>query len=366
LTQGSFSLEVELASSSCRLALFGPSGAGKTSLLECVAGWRRLTAGRIAVRAHTFFDSAQGLDEPIERRGLGYVPQDGLLFPHWDVRANLAAGAKRAGKAAADHFRRAVEVLELGALLDQRVAELSGGERQRVALARALCSGPSALLLDEPLASLDAALRRRVLPYLIRVAREYELALLFVSHDPLEVATLCDEVCVLERGRLVAQGAPADVLAREWHADRLAGAPQNVLHGEVRAAQADVARVALAGEIALEVTAPGLPVGAQAVLAVAADEILAATRRPEKLSARNVLPARVVHLATARRGVLLRAELVPGGPALDVLLTQASVDTLSLVPGAELFLVLKSNSVRVLSPQSSAANDPQPLDSTRR
>ncbi len=355
-----FTLEVELDSSARRLGIFGPSGAGKTTLLEAVAGWRTPRAGRIELGGRVLFDSARGLALPSEQRGLGIVPQDGLLFPHEDVAANLAAGRARAARRGGDpraRFERVVEVLELGPLLARRPAALSGGERQRVALGRALCSGPDALLLDEPLAGLDLALRRRILPYLVRVGQEFELPILHVSHDPTEVAVLCEEVALLERGRVTAQGRPADVLASVWRAERLEGAPENVLRGVVVASQGEVARVTLASEVVpevvpevvLEVSAAGLAPGARVVLAVAADEILVATRRPEGLSARNVLPATVLALDAARPGVVLRAELAASGPCLDVLLTRASTEALGLVPGARIFLVLKSNSVRVLS-----------------
>ena len=349
--RANFELAVELTSPARRLGLFGPSGAGKTSLLELVAGWRTPDAGRIELGGRVLFDAGRGLALPIAARGLGYVPQDGLLFPHRTVRANLQAGAARARlrSGARATLERVVAVLELAPLLERLPATLSGGERQRVALGRALCSGPDALLLDEPLASLDLALRRRILPYLVRVGEEFDLPMLYVSHEPTEVAVLCDEVALLEAGRVTAQGRPADVLASVWRAERLEGAPENVLRGVVREMQGEIARVGLASEVLLDVSAAGLAPGARVVLGIPADEILVATKRPEGLSARNVLPARVLTLDASRPGIVLRATLAPGGPALDVLLTRASTESLGLAPGARLFLVLKSNSVRVLS-----------------
>jgi molybdate transport system ATP-binding protein len=347
-----FALSVELDSSAPRLGLFGPSGAGKTSLLECVAGWRRPRAGRIELAGRVLFDSTRGIDLARAERGLGYVPQDGLLFAHRDVRANLLAGAERArrrGDEPARTLERVVGVLELEPLLARRPDTLSGGERRRVALGRALCSGAEALLLDEPLAGLDLALRRRVLAHLVRVTEEFALPTLCVSHEPTEVAVLCAEVAQLARGRVVAQGSPADVLASAWRTEGLERAPENVVRGVVRATAGDVARVALAPEVELDVSAAGLAPGARLVLGLPADEILVATRRPEQISARNVLAARVLALERAEPGVLVRAELEPGGPRLDVLLSQGSVSALGLAPGVGAFLVLKSNSVRVLT-----------------
>jgi molybdate transport system ATP-binding protein len=347
-----FALDVTLESSARRLGLFGPSGAGKTSLLEAVAGWRRRASGRIEIDGRVLLDTARGIDLPPEARGLGYVPQDALLFPHRSVRANLAAGLARARERGGDAealLARVIEVLELGALLERTPAMLSGGERQRVALGRALASGPDALLLDEPLASLDLALRRRILPYLVRVGEEFDLPMLCVSHAPTELAVLCAEVALLERGQIAASGSPADVFAAIWRAERLDGAPENVLRGTVSASVLDVARVALTPEIALDVSAPGVSAGARVVLALPADEILVATVRPTGLSARNVLAASVVEVHADRPGVVLRARLEPDGPSLDVLLTRASTEALGLAPGGAIFLVLKSNSVRVLS-----------------
>jgi len=343
-----FGLELELASDARRLGVFGPSGAGKTTLLESVAGWRRGARGRVVLDGRVLLDSSAGLSLAIERRDLGYVPQDTLLFPHRDVRGNVlsAAGARAAGR---ELVQRVLSVLELVELLDRPVATLSGGERRRVALARALCSRPRALLLDEPLAGLDHALRRRVLAYLVRVCEEFELPLLLVSHEATEVAALCDEVACLRRGRVVARGRPRDVFAEAWRQEPGEQALENVLFGAVDEADDDTARVALSEGGVLFVPGEGLTRGARVVLAVRADEILVARAPPVGLSARNVLPARVVRLDEVARGVLLRARLEPAGPTLDVLLTRASSASLGLAAGGICTLVLKSNSVRVLS-----------------
>jgi molybdate transport system ATP-binding protein len=351
---GAFALEIESASTVRRLGLFGPSGAGKSSVLEFVAGWRRPVAGRISVGGRVLFDSSAGIDLAPELRGVGYVPQDHLLLPHRDVEANLAVGQARArarGLDTAALSRRVVELLELGPLLARAPVMLSGGERQRVALARALCSGPEVLLLDEPLASLDLALRRRILPYLLKVADEFELPMLYVSHDPTEVAALCEEVVLLRDGRCGERGAPADLLRAVWRSGGTA-APVNVLRGVVRRAAEDVATVELAPGLELFVSAPTLAAGTEVVLALSADEILVARSRPEGLSARNVLAARVAGLEHSPAGVVVSANLAEHGPVLDVLLTRASTKALQLESGCELHLVVKSNSVRVLSARS--------------
>jgi molybdate transport system ATP-binding protein len=160
-------------------AVMGPSGAGKTSLLEAVAGLRPRTRGRIAVDGDALLDDARGVRVPPERRRIGYVPQDAQLFPHLSVRENVLFGARAAG----GRVSGVLEVLELTRLLDRRPSTLSGGERQRVALARALATDPRLLLLDEPLAGLDVGLRDRVLPYLLRLRAEWNVPTLYVTHQ---------------------------------------------------------------------------------------------------------------------------------------------------------------------------------------
>ena len=210
-----FVLEVEAELTQEVTGLFGPSGAGKTTLLEVLAGLRRAERVYLELDGRVLADTAAGIFVPARDRRIGYVPQDGALFPHLPVRGNLLYGRRKGG--AEDSrltLEHVVEVLELGALLERRIAGLSGGEKQRVALARALLSAPRLLLLDEPLASLDEDLKGRILTYLQRVRRELGVPMLYVAHDPEEVLALCDEVLLLARGRLTASGDPRQLLAR--------------------------------------------------------------------------------------------------------------------------------------------------------
>jgi molybdate transport system ATP-binding protein len=186
-----FTLEVTLESDARATALYGPSGAGKTSLLECIAGLRTPTSGTIAINGRDVTRVA-----PRHRR-VGYVPQDDALFPHLSVRGNIFYGT-RGGDGAA-----VLDVLELRSLLERNVRQLSGGERKRVALARALLSEPELLLLDEPLAGVDLELRARVLDYMLRVRDEFQIPTIYVSHQWEEVTAICEAVAVLERGRLL-------------------------------------------------------------------------------------------------------------------------------------------------------------------
>ena len=344
-----FVLDVDVASSVRSLGIFGPSGAGKTSLLESIAGWRTPEGGRIRIGDRVLFDGATGVSLPIERRGVGYVPQDALLLPHWTVGRNVRAGAAR-GEAPADEalVRRTAEVLEISHLLERPSLRLSGGERQRVALARALVSRPNVLLLDEPLGSLDLALRRRILPYLIRVRDEFGLPTVFVSHDATEVQALCDEIVVLEAGCVRAQGAPGDVLRGARAGER---AFENVLRGTVSAVHGGSALVALDAGGRAQVPSAGLDAGARAVFALGSDEILVALDAPTRISARNVLAALVERVEEARDGVArVDARLEQGfGARLSATLTRASVAELGLFAGQSVFLVFKASSCRVLS-----------------
>jgi molybdate transport system ATP-binding protein len=209
VVQGMFRLEVRERLASRITALFGPSGAGKTTVLDAVAGLRRPRSGSIAVGSRVLFASDRGINLPPHHRRVGYVPQDVALFPHMDVRRNVLYGRREGQKLAVDVV---MSMLEIEGLLDRSVAQLSGGERQRVALARALMSSPELLLLDEPLAAVDVERRRRILPYLERVRDQLAVPIVYVTHDIAEVRLLADHVVVLDQGQVVRSGAPAEVL----------------------------------------------------------------------------------------------------------------------------------------------------------
>ncbi len=206
---GPFTLAVDAAATARVTAVFGASGAGKTSLLEIVAGLRRPAAGRVLLNGRVLDDAAARVHVSPRLRRVGYVPQDDTLFPHLSVAANLLYARASSPAARA----RVAEVLELEPLLSRRPAGLSGGEKRRVALGRALLSSPEILLLDEPLTGLDTPLKERVLAHLRRVREEFRVPTLYVSHAPDEVLAFADDVLVLERGAIALRGAPRDVFA---------------------------------------------------------------------------------------------------------------------------------------------------------
>jgi molybdate transport system ATP-binding protein len=199
-----FVLEVDVTITSQVTALCGPSGAGKTSLLDLIAGLRRPKSALIQLHDRVLTDTSTGRTVPARHRQLGYVPQDLALFPHLSVRGNLLYGHKQEsdqGSNALFSYVHVTEVLEIQTLADRGVKNLSGGEKQRVALARALLISPRLLLLDEPLANLDRPLRAKIIPYLMRIRDEFRMPMIYVTHDLDEIRPLCDHVLTLERGK---------------------------------------------------------------------------------------------------------------------------------------------------------------------
>jgi molybdate transport system ATP-binding protein len=206
LRQGTFAIHVRARLESRITALFGPSGAGKTTILDVIAGLRTPASGSIAVNARTLVDRAARVNLPPHARHVGYVTQDVALFPHMDVRRNVLYGRREGQKLA---LGTVAATLEIENLLDRTVPQLSGGERQRVALARALMSAPELLLLDEPLAAVDVERRRRILPYVERVRDELGVPIIYVTHDADEVRRIADHVLVIADGQVV-RAAPPD------------------------------------------------------------------------------------------------------------------------------------------------------------
>jgi molybdate transport system ATP-binding protein len=205
LRQGSFTLEVQTRLDARITALFGASGAGKTTVLDAIAGLRTPSAGSIVVGSRVLVDRTRGVNLPPHHRHIGYVAQDVALFPHMSVRQNVLYGRRDGQRLSLDTV---VRMLEIAPFFDRQVPQLSGGERQRVALARALMSAPELLLLDEPFAAVDVERRRRILPYLERVRDELMVPIIYVTHDPSEVRQLADYVVILDEGRVVRTGPP--------------------------------------------------------------------------------------------------------------------------------------------------------------
>ena len=206
---GAFQLAVDLDLDLRCLGVFGPSGSGKTTLLELIAGLRRPRAGRIEFDGVALADPDNHIWIPVHHRRIGYVPQDLALFPHLNVRGNIEYGAPASKDSAT--LDALCEMLDLTPLLERRPDTLSGGERQRVAIARALAAQPRLLLLDEPLTGLDQDRKDRVLDYLRRLREQWKVPMIYVSHQPDEIVSLCDEVILLREGTIRGRGTPHDV-----------------------------------------------------------------------------------------------------------------------------------------------------------
>jgi molybdate transport system ATP-binding protein len=324
-------------------ALFGPSGCGKTTLLRALAGLER-AAGRVHVDGDPWQDDARGVFVPTHRRPLGYVIQEAALFPHLNVRRNLDYGRRRSTDAARVALEPVVDLLGIGHLLDRLPATLSGGERQRVAIARALATGPRLLLMDEPLAALDAARKAEVLPYLERLHEELALPVVYVTHAIDEVARLADHLVLLEAGRVRAAGPLAALSARP---DLPLTRPDDagvVIEARVQAHDAayGLTQVGFDGGT-LWVGGSGTPVGHAVRARVLARDVSVARQPPAATSVLNVLPVRLEALHVDGHTVVLSLRTGAGQGAVRLLarITRRSADALALRPGDALHAQVK-------------------------
>jgi len=342
-----FTLEVETRLAGAAVAVLGRSGSGKTSLLEVLAGLRRGARGRVEVGGRVLLDSAAGVDVPPEARRMGYVPQDALLFPHLTVAQNVRFGER---KARASRVDEALCLLELAPLLNRYPATLSGGEKQRVALARALATDPALLLLDEPLAALDLALKERVLPYLLRVRDEARVPMLYVTHQLGEARVLAHEALLLDEGRVRAAGTASEVLGPVARGLLAAEGEreENILEGVLERPDGGGLRLRVAEGLVLWVPdAPELMAGTRAAYAVPSEDVLLSMVPLSGVSARNVLQGTVLQVEpVAEAEAAATVDVV--GVSWVVRLTATSVRELGVAPGSRVYLAMKSAACRRL------------------
>ncbi len=348
-TYPSFVLGVDARFTDGVTAIFGPSGSGKTTILDCIAGLNTPDEGEIRLRDRPLYSSSLRRNLKPEQRRVGYMFQDGLLFPHYKVRENLLYGFKRTPP---EHRRIAPEVLvdllELGPLMERRPANLSTGERQRVALARALASSPELLLLDEPLSSLDIALRGRILRYLKDLHRELSIPMVYVSHSISEVLAIADRALVISHGRQLAFDQPRKVLLEPYvHSLVENGGVENLLDAQVVDQVEGSLIGARVGDAVLWVPGRSPEVGKGETISVAirAGDIIVAVDRPQRISARNILHGRVEGIHRVDGAVLLYADV---GTTLLAEITPEALDSLELREGQEIYLVIKSSSIVVV------------------
>lgn len=351
LPRRGFALDVALALPERGVTvLFGPSGCGKTTVLRSLAGLER-AVGRVALGGEVWQDDAAGVFVPTHRRAIGYVIQEAGLFPHLDVRRNLAYGMKRIPAAARRiALDQVVQLLGISHLLDRRPDTLSGGERQRAAIARALATSPKLLLLDEPLAALDPQRKAEVLPYLDRLHEELGIPLVYVSHSIDEVARLADHLVLMEAGRVRADGALADLLARLDLPTALGDEAGVVLDGVVGARDADwqLARLDVPGPpsqagFGLWARDHGLPLGRRVRVRVLARDVSLARLPQSGTSIGNQLHGTVEVLADdPEHPALALVRVRVGGAPIVARLTRRSAHALQLAAGMPVWAQVKS------------------------
>ncbi len=340
LHRKTFALEVAFTAGAGLTALFGRSGSGKTTVIDLIAGLSHPQRGRIVIDGTVLLDTATGVRMPVHRRRIGCVFQEARLLPHLSVRQNLRFGRLFARGSGGPSLAAVADLLGIAPLLERRPAGLSGGERQRVAIGRALLARPRLLLMDEPLSALDEARKREILPYIERLRDEAGLPIVYVSHSVAEVARLASTVVVLEGGRVAGQG-PVDAVLRRSDLIPDAAEAGSVLAMTVAGHDDTAGLTRLTGPAGpLSVPLLALPVGRRLNLRLPARDVLLATEAPQGLSARNVLPGRVVGLR--EEGAACLVEVACGEAILLARLTRASARDLGLTEGRSIHAIVKS------------------------
>jgi molybdate transport system ATP-binding protein len=341
---GSFAIDVRFASDGGVTALFGHSGAGKTTVINMIGGLVRPRRGRIVVDGRVLFDGERRIDLPPHRRRLGHVFQEGRLLPHLSVRHNLLYGRWfSSARADAARFDEVVELLGIEGMLGRRPRSLSGGERQRVAIGRALLSAPAALLMDEPLASLDAPRKAEILPYLERLRDQARLPIVYVSHAIDEVAQLARNMVLMSDGQVVATGPVAEIMNRldlrpmtgRFEAGVVV---EGIVRGHDQTFQLSTVSI---GTQSLVVPRLADELGARVRLRIRARDVALATERPAGISIQNILAGRVSELSR-EQGAFVEVNVDVDGIVLTARLTKRAVAVLRLAPGQPVFALIKT------------------------
>lgn len=344
---GAFTLDAQFSAPPGVTVLFGRSGSGKTSVVNALAGLLKPDAGYITLGERVLLDTSKGLRLPPYRRRVGYIFQEGRLFPHLTVRQNLGYGAwfapkdQRRGR---DEMGHVVDLLGIGSLLERRPAALSGGEKQRVAIGRALLSSPRLILADEPLAALDEARKAEILPYFERLRDEVSIPILYVSHSVSEVARLATTVVALQDGKVAAFGPASEVLGDVASA-QIMGLEDlgSVLTGRVVAHHDDgLSEVATAGG-ALFLPGISAQIGGYLRVRISAQDVILSRDRPEGLSALNILRGEISAVSPHEHGVVVALQL--GQDRVLARITARSAKAMGLMPGQSCHAIVKSVAV---------------------
>ncbi|UWQ60689.1 molybdenum ABC transporter ATP-binding protein (plasmid) [Leisingera caerulea] len=340
-----FGLDVQFEAPPGVTVLFGRSGTGKTTVIQAVAGLLRPDQGRVTLNGEVLFDTSQRHWLPPHKRRMGYVFQEGRLFPHLTVRQNLLFGQWFAPRGAKrESLDRVVDLLGIDPLLQRRPGRLSGGEKQRVAIGRALLSAPRMILADEPLSALDEARKAEILPYFERLRDEIGIPMLYVSHSAAEVARLATTVVVLQDGKVQRQGSAAEVLSDPAVMPAGVRAAGALLEARVARHHADGLTELEAGGVPLFLPQITKAPGSQVRVRISAHEVILSRQRPEGLSALNILPGTVEHVRTGSGPGAMVSLRTPAGRVL-ARVTRRSAQALELEAGADCFAVVKTVSI---------------------
>jgi molybdate transport system ATP-binding protein len=346
------SVSAALQSDARILALFGRSGAGKSTVINAIAGLTTPDQGRIVIDGHTLFDSERGIKVSVEQRGMGYVFQDGLLFSHMSVRQNLLYGARRNAARFDDRerseapviaFEQVVNVLGIETLLERKTTTLSGGEKQRVAMGRALLSRPRLLLMDEPLASIDAGRRAEILRLIERVRDEFRVRIVYVSHSIAEVSRLADDVALMNEGDVIACGATESIFNRadlRPHTGRYEGGTLVEATATAHNTQYFLTTFSFGN---VNLIAPGIdvPIGTRVRIRIRARDVALATQRPHGISIRNVLAGKVAAIDD-RHGAIVEIRVDIGECELIARISRQAMDEMGVHLGQSIFALVKA------------------------
>jgi len=331
-------------------AIFGPSGSGKTTLLRAVAGLEKNPKGRIQIGTNIWQDTKQGIYLPTWQRPLGYVFQESSLLPHLSVTENLNFGLKRAWKSASSAqteankaLQASVELLGIGSLLQRMPNELSGGERQRVAIARAIAMQPQLLLMDEPLASLDAARRQEIFPWLARLRDELKMPMLYVTHSAEEVTRLADHLVVLDKGNVKAQGPVNQVLTQVLNPVVVGEDAGALIAGHIGAidTQWHLSRFDFDGG-SVWIRDAGLPIGKAVRIRILARDVSLATSEPQNTSIQNQLRGSIQSITSDAHPSQVMVVLKCGAEEVMARVTKRAVGDLALEVGRPVWAQVKS------------------------
>jgi molybdate transport system ATP-binding protein len=351
MSRSAFKLDVDLQLPGQGItAIFGPSGSGKTTLLRAVAGLEKNQQGRIQIGANVWQDTLQGIDLPTWQRALGYVFQESSLLPHLSVKDNLNFGLKRALNSlgnvqteAAKALQASIELLGIGSLLQRMPDQLSGGERQRVAIARAIAMQPQLLLMDEPLASLDAARRQEIFPWLAKLRDELKMPMLYVTHSAEEVTRLADYLVVLEQGQVKAQGPVGTVLTQVVNPVVIGEDAGALIAGHIGAVDAEwhLSRIDFEGGC-VWMRDVGMPVGKAVRIRILARDVSLATSEPQNTSIQNQLLGTIQSITPDAHPSQVMVNLKCGAEEVMARVTKRAVDELGLHVGQSVWAQVKS------------------------